>query len=144
MKNSYKPFWVVLLTVMFVQVTHAQTSGSFNYTENGDGTVTITSTTSGVAIRYTTDGSIPSETHGTIYSVPVPISTTTTLQAIAYESGFSDSPVTSGSYTISVPIPVMPPWTLAILGLFIFLIAAWFLPPAALGANLGKKPIFSR
>jgi uncharacterized repeat protein (TIGR03803 family) len=62
--------------------------------------VTITSATSGAAIRYTTDGSTPTETNGTLYSGPVSIGTTTTLQAIAYETGFTDSGVTSGLYTI--------------------------------------------
>ncbi|HTQ31124.1 MAG TPA: TIM-barrel domain-containing protein [Opitutaceae bacterium] len=64
-------------------------------------TVTITSSTGGVLIRYTTDGSTPSETNGTVYSTPVSVSATTTLQAIAYESGYIDSTVTSATYTIS-------------------------------------------
>jgi unsaturated rhamnogalacturonyl hydrolase len=64
-------------------------------------TVTISTTTGGASIRYTTDGSTPSETAGTIYSGPVSISTTTTLKAMAYESGFTDSAVTSAIYTIS-------------------------------------------
>ena len=67
-------------------------------------TVTITSATSGASIRYTTDGSTPSETNGTLYSGPVSISTTTTLQALAYESGYADSAVTIGNYTISYTI----------------------------------------
>ncbi|HTQ32503.1 MAG TPA: chitobiase/beta-hexosaminidase C-terminal domain-containing protein, partial [Opitutaceae bacterium] len=65
--------------------------------------VTITSPTTGALIRYTTDGSTPSETAGTVYSGPVNISATTTLQAIAYVPGFVDSPVTSASYAISPP-----------------------------------------
>lgn len=64
-------------------------------------TVAIATTTGGATIRYTTDGSTPSETHGTVYAGPVTIAATTTLQAIAYESGFSDSTVTSGTYTIA-------------------------------------------
>src|SRR5580700_8743287 len=64
--------------------------------------VTITSATSGALIRYTTDGSTPSETAGTLYSgTAVSIGSTTTLNAIAYETGFTDSAVTSGTYTIS-------------------------------------------
>jgi uncharacterized repeat protein (TIGR03803 family) len=62
--------------------------------------VTITTTTSGASIRYTTDGSAPSETAGTLYSSPVSISSTTTLKSIAYKSGMTDSSVTSASYTI--------------------------------------------
>ncbi len=63
--------------------------------------VTISSSTSGASIRYTTDGSTPSETAGTLYSGPVNISATATLKAIAYETGYSDSTVTSATYTIN-------------------------------------------
>jgi hypothetical protein len=59
------------------------------------------SSSSGANIRYTTDGSTPSETNGPIYSGPVSINTTTTLQAIAFETGSIDSPVTSETYTIN-------------------------------------------
>jgi hypothetical protein len=66
-------------------------------------TVSISSSTSSASIRYTTDGATtPSETVGTIYSGPLSISSSpTTLQAIAYKSGMTDSAVTSETYTIS-------------------------------------------
>ncbi|HTB80803.1 MAG TPA: HYR domain-containing protein [Opitutaceae bacterium] len=67
-------------------------------------TVTITSGTSGASIRYTTDGSTPSETAGTLYSGPVTISTSATLKAIAYSSSLPDSNVTSATYTIGSTI----------------------------------------
>jgi len=67
--------------------------------------VTISSATSGASIRYTTDGSTPSETAGTIYSGAVNISSTKTLKAIAYESGDTDSSITSATYTIGTPPP---------------------------------------
>jgi hypothetical protein len=60
--------------------------------------VTITSTP-GATIRYTLDGSTPSESNGTVYSSPVAISTDSTLRAIAYYAG-SDSTIASGVYTI--------------------------------------------
>jgi beta-galactosidase len=72
-------------------------------------TVTITSTTNGASIRYTTDGSTPSETNGTIYSGPVNISSNTSLQAIAFESGFTDSPITGAAYVIGDQVPVSAP-----------------------------------
>ena len=71
-------------------------------------TVTITTAASGAIIRYTTDGSTPSETAGTIYSGPVSLGVTTTLTAIAYESGFTDSAVTSAAYTINIPQVAAP------------------------------------
>ena len=64
-------------------------------------TVTISTTTSGASINYTTNGTTPSSTVGTAYSSPVTISSTCTLEAIAYKSGYSNSTVTSGSYTIN-------------------------------------------
>jgi hypothetical protein len=74
----------------------------------GTSTVTITSATSGAVIRYTTDGSTPTETNGTVYSGSVSISPPTTLQAIAYEASYTDSPVTSatiGTPTITITSP---------------------------------------
>ena len=65
--------------------------------------VTISTATSGASIRYTTNGTTPSSTVGTVYSSPVSISATSTLQAIAYETGLLNSPVTSGVYTINGP-----------------------------------------
>ncbi len=79
--------------------TFSPAPGTYSTTQS----VTITSTTSGASIRYTTDGSTPSETAGTSYSSPVSISSTTALEAIAYKSGMSDSTVTSGTYTIATP-----------------------------------------
>ena len=63
--------------------------------------MTIGTTTSGATIRYTTDGSTPTETAGTVYSSPVNITAGCTLEAIAYKSGYTDSTVASGTYTIS-------------------------------------------
>ncbi len=63
--------------------------------------VAITTSTSGATIRYTTNGSTPTSTSGTVYSGPVSISVTTTLKAIAYKSGMTDSSVTTATYTIS-------------------------------------------
>ncbi len=67
--------------------------------------VSISDSTSGVSIRYTTDGSTPGETAGTVYSGPVYISATATLKAMAYKSGSSDSPVTTATYTIKAAPP---------------------------------------
>jgi hypothetical protein len=71
--------------------------GSYTSAQN----VTITSATGGASIRYTLDGSTPTSTAGTIYSGPVNISSTATLKAVAYESGFTTSAVTSGTYSFN-------------------------------------------
>lgn len=64
--------------------------------------VTISSTTSGASIRYTTNGTAPTSTTGTVYSTPVTINSSVTLKAIAYKTGLADSTVTSGVYTINL------------------------------------------
>ncbi len=61
--------------------------------------VTISTTTPSATIRYTTDGSNPTTTVGTIYTTPVHLTATTTLKAIAYATGFDPSYVASGTYT---------------------------------------------
>jgi uncharacterized repeat protein (TIGR03803 family) len=70
--------------------------------------VTISTTTSGASIRYTTDLSTPTETTGTLYTGPVTVSSPTILKAIAYLSGDLNSPVTSGSFNISINITLTP------------------------------------
>ena len=80
-------------------------AGTYSAAQN----VTISTTTSGATIRYTTDGSTPSETAGTVYSSAVNISANTTLQAIAYETGMADSPVATGVYTIQCAAPTFTP-----------------------------------
>src|SRR5207249_3207890 len=52
--------------------------------------VTITDSTPGATIYYTTDGSTPT-TASTAYTGPVPLTTTTTLKAMAAASGMSNS-----------------------------------------------------
>ncbi len=65
--------------------------------------VTISTATSGASIRYTTDGTIPTSSAGTLYNnTPIPVNSTLTLKAIAYKTGLTDSSVTSGAYTITV------------------------------------------
>lgn len=64
-------------------------------------TVTLATATAGASIRYTTDGSIPSATTGTLYSGPIGVGTTTTIKAIASKTGLTDSPVTVSRYEIN-------------------------------------------
>ena len=64
-------------------------------------TVTITEATEGAVIRYTTDGTAPSETNGTIYAGTFTVSATTTVKAIAYKSGMTVSDIAASAITIS-------------------------------------------
>lgn len=60
--------------------------------------VAITTDTPGASIRYTTDGSVPTPTAGTVYSGPISISQTTVLRAIAYKSGMTPTNVDTHTY----------------------------------------------
>ena len=64
--------------------------------------VTISDTTSGAVIYYTTDGSNPTATSH-LYAGPIAVSSTQTLKAIAFASGFSSSAIASALYTITLP-----------------------------------------
>ncbi len=58
----------------------------------------ITTATPAATIRYTTDGSPPSETNGTVYSSPISVSTTTNLRAIAYKDDYISTNVDTHTY----------------------------------------------
>jgi hypothetical protein len=62
--------------------------------------VSLVTGTSGASIRYTTDGSTPTATTGTLYSGPFTLSSSATVRALAYKSGSADSAVTSFAYTV--------------------------------------------
>jgi hypothetical protein len=49
-------------------------------------------------IRYTTDGSLPTITHGYIYSTPLTINQTMTIRAVAVKPGWLNSPVETQAY----------------------------------------------
>jgi hypothetical protein len=78
--------------------TPSFTPGGGNY--NTAQTVTITTATGGAGIRYTTDGTTPSDTVGTVYTGPVTLIATTTIKAVAYASGFTNSGVATAVYNI--------------------------------------------
>ncbi|MBN1673845.1 MAG: fibronectin type III domain-containing protein [Kiritimatiellae bacterium] len=60
--------------------------------------VTISTATSGAQIRYTTDASTPTASHGTLYSGAITISGTTCLRAIATKSGMTASQTFTQTY----------------------------------------------
>src|SRR5579862_1216626 len=71
--------------------------------------VTITDSTSGASIYYTTDGSTPSPTHGTLYLSVFTLTSSATVKAIAAATNFQNSAVASVSYTInSTPVAATP------------------------------------
>jgi hypothetical protein len=62
--------------------------------------ITLTCVTAGATIRYTTDGSLPTHSNGTVYSTPFTLSASCTLLAIAYLADYTDSAVGPGQYII--------------------------------------------
>ncbi len=62
-------------------------------------TVTITSATPGITIRYTTNGAAPTPTSGLIYpGAGIPVAGTTLLRAIGYRAGFESTDVETHTY----------------------------------------------
>lgn len=68
--------------------------------------VTMSTTTLGATIYYTTDGTVPSDTNGFNYTVtgPYAVSATTTVKAITYATGYTPSSVTTETYMFPTPI----------------------------------------
>ena len=63
--------------------------------------VTLSCATKGATIKYTTDGTTPSEENGTEYSNTISIAATAGLRAIAYKSGLVNSEVMTKEYFIN-------------------------------------------
>ncbi|HEY1742002.1 MAG TPA: chitobiase/beta-hexosaminidase C-terminal domain-containing protein [Granulicella sp.] len=77
-------------------------------------TVTISDTTAGANIYYTTDGTVPKATSATtkLYTVPVVVAASEPLAAIAVASGYDPSGVAIATYIINLspaPTPVISP-----------------------------------
>ena len=60
--------------------------------------VAITTETPGATIRYTTNGSEPSETNGSTYAGPITINETTVLRAMAFAPGLAPTNVDTNTY----------------------------------------------
>jgi Chitobiase/beta-hexosaminidase C-terminal domain len=85
-------------------------------TYNGAQVVSVSDTTPGAVIYYTTDSATPT-TSSTLYTIPIIVSASGTLRAIATAAGYSTSAVASAAYNINYPNPipeinsVSPPFT---------------------------------
>jgi glucosylceramidase len=66
--------------------------------------VSLSDTTAGASIYYTTDGSTPT-TKSALFTAgsPIAVSATTTINAIAAAAGFANSAVATGTYTLNGP-----------------------------------------
>ena len=70
--------------------------------------VTLACTTSGVYIYYTTDGSTPT-TSSTAYQGSFTLTSSATVKAVAFESGYNNSGTASASFTITTTPTVATP-----------------------------------
>jgi hypothetical protein len=88
--------------------TFSPAAGSYSSAQ----TVTISDSTSGATIHYTTDGSTPTAS-STTYTAPITVSVSETVMAIAIKTGYTNSAVGSAVYTINLTVatPTLSPGT---------------------------------
>ena len=67
--------------------------------------VTLSCTTTGATIRYTTDGSDPTA-DSAVYAGPITLTETTTIRARAFKDGMEASGIAVATYTYTEPAPV--------------------------------------
>jgi len=85
-------------------VTFSEPAGTYTSVQ----TVSLADVTPGSTIFYTTDGSTPT-TSSTVYSGPITVGTTETINAIATATNYANSPVSSATYTIHIlPLAATP------------------------------------
>ncbi|MFL6353079.1 MAG: chitobiase/beta-hexosaminidase C-terminal domain-containing protein, partial [Bryobacteraceae bacterium] len=75
--------------------TFSPVAGTYSSTQS----VSISTSSVGAAIYYTTNGTTPT-TSSSVYTGPIPVSATTIVQAIAAGGTFSASPVVTATYVI--------------------------------------------
>jgi hypothetical protein len=77
----------------------------------GSQSVTISDQTDGATIYYTTNGATPT-INSTLYTGPIVVAATETIQAIGTASGYSPSAVASATFTIQQPMVTLSPGSL--------------------------------
>ena len=107
----------ITITISAAGIVGAPTANPTAGTYSENQSVTLTSSTVGATIYYTTDGSDPTITGGATggttakYTAPIVVtgtvgqSITTTIKAIAVQKGMQDSRVETFTYTIKIPAP---------------------------------------
>jgi hypothetical protein len=95
-------------TIRCATPTFSPTPGTYPIVQN----VSLVTTTPGATIKFTLDGTEPSQSSLT-YSGPIAVAATLTIKAKAFKPGVTDSPTASGGYAITVvpdePGPITGP-----------------------------------
>lgn len=87
-----------MATYVFKKADHTVADPAISY-DAETATVTITSATEGASIRYTLDGTVPTDTTGTAYTAAFTVAGNRTVTAAAFKEKFFNSE--SASYVIS-------------------------------------------
>ncbi len=108
--NSPSAVATVLYYIAAATPTFSVASGTYTSAQR----VTITDTTPGAIIHYTTDGTLPGWS-SPVYpgTTPIIVSSTETIKAHAVATGYTTSPEGSAKYTIIPPYAATPVFTLA-------------------------------
>jgi hypothetical protein len=77
-------------------------------TFNQPSSVALSTTTDGATMYYTTDGSTPT-TSSALYTGPIAVTQTTTIQAMAAAKRMIDSDVSSATFTLQAAVPTFDP-----------------------------------
>jgi hypothetical protein len=121
MLRAYRAYTGVRLTASYqvvvvpnpTQTAAAPTFSPAPGTYSGQVNVSLSTSTTNAVIRFTTNGSTPT-TASEVYNAPIMVTASTTVKAITTATGYLDSAVSSGAYTIvngvstlvkDVPIP---------------------------------------
>jgi N-acetylneuraminic acid mutarotase len=96
------------ITTQAATPTFSVAGGSYSSAQ----TVTLSDSTSGATIYYTTNGTTPT-TSSAVYSSAINVSSTETLEAIAVASGYTNSAVATAAYTITQPTTATPTFSVA-------------------------------
>jgi alpha-tubulin suppressor-like RCC1 family protein len=109
--TNLSPSNVTAASYVLQVVAPVMNPGGGNYTSTQS--VAITTTTAGTTIRYTTDGTDPSGS-STVYTGAIAVNSSETLKAKASLAGWTDSTITSATYTLNLgtlAAPSMSPGT---------------------------------
>jgi subtilase family serine protease len=94
--NPQSDVFSVSFTVPSATPVISPTGGTYTSAQ----TVTLSDSTPGATIYYTTDGTVPTTT-SMLYTGPITVASTQTITAMATASGYSQSSLASAAYTIN-------------------------------------------